>query len=733
MRTTSEAGSVDTERLLADAEARLREGDTPAAQEICHQLLHDRADLPLAHALLGVILAVQGLLADAVAAFGRALALDQSLLAARFNRATVLVRIGRHHEALDDLDVVVGTGRELAVEAARLRVRVYWDLGQPADALDAAEASLEKFAHDPALRSLRGRALRELGRLTEAAAVQDAVLAEHPDHLPALCERGWVLLLQKRPQDACDVFDAVLEHDESNAAALSGIGLAMLELGMPRAALAALDKAVATAPDFHSLFNRALALQELRRYAEALEAYEVVLQHWPDNASAFLNISTIRRLAGELDAAETMVRRSVELCPEQPEFRSVLLYTLLYKSEQSPESLAREHREWGIRHGSPAGRFTHWPNERSPDRRLRLGILSAELRQHVTATWLLPALESLDRSAFSVTCYHNAGQKDELSAEVEQLVDDWRDVYHLDDRELALQIRRDGIDILVETTGHGSNNRLTCLALRPAPVQATWLGYPFTTGLDAIDYFITDAASVPADQEPLFAESIVRLPGGRFCFRPPAHLPPVVAPPCLTSGPVTFGSFNNIAKLTPEVIALWCRILEEVPQSRLLLKAGSLSDPTVVARIRGAFGAGGVSDERLELRGGSPYRELLRQYGDIDVALDPFPFTGGGTTFDALMMGVPVVTLASWQPISRQTASILAAIGCTEWVAHDADSYVRIAAELARDRLRLGDLRAEQRDALFSSPLCDERRMGRELGAALRMMWEHYCAAAAQA
>jgi predicted O-linked N-acetylglucosamine transferase (SPINDLY family) len=325
-----------------------------------------------------------------------------------------------------------------------------------------------------------------------------------------------------------------------------------------------------------------------------------------------------------------------------------------------------------------------------------------------------------------VICYSIKRRRDNVTTRIEALVDRWHDVTSVADAAMAELIRADGIDILIDISGHTNQNRLPTFALKPAPVQASWLGYPFTTGLAAIDYAIMDEVSVRPGEESLFVETVFRLPGGRFCFEPPAEAPPVTPPPALRRGSITFGSFNNITKVTPETLDAWSRILAEIPDARLVLKSWVLSEPAAAGRLIAAMRDRGVNAERLDLRGSSPHADMLAEYGDIDIALDPFPFSGGMTTFEALWMGLPVVTLPGGQPASRQTEWQLRAIGRSEWVARDVDDYVSKACDLARDTRRLADLRKDQRETIRNSSLCDKARLGRELGSALRHMWQAY-------
>jgi protein O-GlcNAc transferase len=289
-------------------------------------------------------------------------------------------------------------------------------------------------------------------------------------------------------------------------------------------------------------------------------------------------------------------------------------------------------------------------------------------------------------------------------------------------------IRSDGIDILVDLSGHTAWNRLPLFTHRAAPIQASWLGYPGTTGLASIDYLVMDEAAVPPGSEHWCSEAVVRLPFGRFCYAPPDYAPKVAPPPSASRSYTTFGSFNNLNKVGSEVVKLWAAVLAAAPRSRLLLKWKTLADPSTRQRFLDAFAAHEIGPERLELRGASPHPRMLAEYGDIDIALDPFPFCGGLTSCEALWMGVPVVTLPSERPASRQTLGFLTTLGLKELAASSETDYVRIAAELAADPARLTELRQSLRPAMAASPLTDGRQFTPTLEAAFRTMWRRWCA-----
>jgi len=367
------------------------------------------------------------------------------------------------------------------------------------------------------------------------------------------------------------------------------------------------------------------------------------------------------------------------------------------------------------------------PRDPRPDRRLRIGYVSGDLRFHPVGYFLDKVFAAHDASAVEIYCYANTVTSDAITDRLRAASHQWRVIAGLPDEAVVAQIRDDGIDILIDLAGHTDMNRLLMFALRPAPVQVSWLGYFGTAGLGAIDYTLMDKASVPPGDERWFREAIARLPYGRFCYQPHAEAPEPAAPPVCRRGYVMFGSFNNIAKIGPDVVQLWARVLDAVPRSRLLLKWTSLGEARARHRLVEAFAAAGIAEDRLELRGKSPHREMLGEYGDMDLALDPFPFGGGITSCDALWMGVPVLTLPGDRPASRQTLGFLQSLGLDDLVAASPDDYVAKAAQWAGDADRLAELRRTLRPRMAAAPLCDGPLFTRALEAALREMWRRCC------
>jgi predicted O-linked N-acetylglucosamine transferase (SPINDLY family) len=335
-------------------------------------------------------------------------------------------------------------------------------------------------------------------------------------------------------------------------------------------------------------------------------------------------------------------------------------------------------------------------------------------------------LENLDRGQGEAICYSNRLSQDELTTRLRAAATTWRDVFGWTDERLAEQIRADRIDILFDLAGHTSHNQLLVFARKPAPVQVTWAGYVGTTGLQAMDYILADRYEIPPGAEGHYSEKVLRMPDGYVCYDPPSYAPPVSALPALERGYVTFGSFNNPAKLGPQIVAVWAKILQRLPLARLVLKYQWMNDSAVAGRLAKLFVGHGIEPGRVELLGWSPHPELLAHYHHIDLALDPFPYNGGLSTCEALWMGVPVVTCPGETFASRHSLTHLSTVGLTETISGTLDEYVDLAVSLACDLPRLGAIRDSLRPQVDSSPLCDGKRFAENLIQLLRGVWRDW-------
>jgi predicted O-linked N-acetylglucosamine transferase (SPINDLY family) len=603
------------------------------------------------------------------------------------------------------------------------------DSGQPDAAVDLIGRAIAVKPNVAAAHHNLGIALKARGALQEAAGSFQRAVALQPDFVEAQLHLGGVLVELGRAQDAVACYRRALAIHADHAEIHNSLGIALNALGRPEEAVASFQRAVAIAPDFAGAYNNlGIVCRAQGRVDEAIAYLQRACAVQPDYAEAFNNLGNALDAEGRSQDAIACYRRALEIAPGYARAHSNLLFTLNYDEGCSGAALFAEHRNWARQHAAGLA-AAHHGNVPDATRRIRIGYVSADFKYHTVGCFFEPVLAAHDRAQVEIYCYANVNKPDRVTARLQAQADVWRDIAALDDAAVAQLIREDAIDILVDLSGHTAGNRLLAFARKPAPIQVSWLGYFNTTGLDAMDYAIWDAASLPAEAERWFTEKIVRLPDSRFCYLPPSYAPPVASLPALRrGGAITFGCFNNIAKVSPAVVSLWAKLLHAVPHSRLLLKWKSLADNSVRERYLALFAAHGIGADRLELLGASPHEQMLAEYGDVDIALDPFPYSGGLTSCEALWMGVPLVTLAGARPVSRQTLGYLSLVNLAELAATTPEQYVQIATDLARDLDRLAAVRAGLRATMAASPLCDGPRFARNLEQLYRTMWTQWCA-----
>jgi predicted O-linked N-acetylglucosamine transferase (SPINDLY family) len=608
--------------------------------------------------------------------------------------------------------------------------------GAHARAADLLQSALTSCPDNGLFHLNLGNALRALGRADDALAHYERAAALDPERFAA-----WFNLAQHRVDRgehdaAAAAFRAALALDPHSGAAQLGLAAALVDaarLGGGAAtgfeeARSLLATAWSSSPEpWRARYVLALALSGCARWTEALSHLEALAAAHPDRAEAHEELGNCYNQLGRATDAVRAYREAYRLAPGCHHVLTSVLGTLNAVPDASPQEVFAAHREWASAVAAPL--YPHsprFPNLRKTERRLRVGYVSPDLRRHPVGAMFAPVLERHDPGQVETFCYYNYPRADVMTSRMRGAAHHWRDIVELDDATVADRIRADGIDILVDLVGHTKYTRLPVFARRPAPVQVSWLGYFNTTGLDTMDYFVTDPVSSPPGQERYFVETLVRLPATRFCFEPPEYMPAVGNLPARRDGAVTFGCLNTLLKVNDRVLALWGRILAAVPGARLLLQASALGDPLLQRGFRARAAALGIAPERLELRPFAPVEAAARTYHDVDIALDPFPFCGGMTTLDALWMGVPVVTLPQVMIAGRQSASLLSNLGLSELIAADGAAYVEAAVGLARDLDRLARLRADLRERFRASPLADYARFTRDLEDAFGRMWREW-------
>jgi predicted O-linked N-acetylglucosamine transferase (SPINDLY family) len=550
---------------------------------------------------------------------------------------------------------------------------------------------------NPVLPAVRGVVLERMGRRTEAIDALETATALAPDALHPLTFLGELLGRSNRLREAEVVLRRALELD----------------------------------PDNQRLANsRAAVLFRMYRHAEARSELLASLERNGEQTNELCNLANATVCLGLQDEGVAYARRAIALSPDSALPWRALCNTLPYRDGVTGAELLAALRNCSDRlprEAPPA--FTNTPE---PDRKLTIGLLSGSFKTHPVGWLTVAGLETLDSAAFSVICLAQNGAHDWLARRFRALAREWHDVDALNDPALAAKARALGIDILIDLGGYGDAARMAACAYRLAPVQVKWVGMQnHSSGLAEMDSMLTDRWETPPELADLYSERLLCLPDGYVCYTAPTYAPDVVALPALANGHITFGCFNNLAKITPRVIATWCEILRRVPSALLVLKSHQFADAPTAERIRAAFAAHGVAGERLDLRGPSRHREFLGEYNCIDIVLDPFPYSGGLTTCEALWMGVPTVTMPGETFSSRHSMSHLSNAGLADWVVPDSAAYVELAVAKASDIATLAALRAGLRARVKASPLCDAPRFGRNLGEALRFAWRDWCDRAA--
>ena len=574
-----------------------------------------------------------------------------------------------------------------------------------------------------------GRALelRKKNLPDQALVEVQAAINRRPDLAEAHHQKGNILKGLFRFAEARTSLREACRLAPAQAAIWLNLGVACLELRQLDEAVDAFRRALDLEPNWpeaRNVFGTALLQQG--RTTEAAAQFKKALQLKPGYAAAHDNLGRVMKAQGRSTEALACHRAALEREPRATT-HSNLLYTLNFVPGIPPEEIVAEHRRWAGLYAAPR-RFEGGSAARRPatDRgKLRVGYVSPDFCNHAVAFFFEPVLSNHDRERFETVCYSDTRVSDQVTGRLRSHASQWRNIAGWSDDLVEALIRSDRIDILVDLAGHTAHNRLSVFGCRPAPVQVSWLGYPNTTGLSAIDYRITDAVCDPyGHSERWHTEKLVRLPQTFSCYLPPRECPPVGPLPAATAGHVTFGCFNHIAKLTPAAIELWSGILGDLPGSRLLLKSRGLTDPGTIMRMRDEFEGRGVDSSRIDLRGEDlPTAEHLGLYNRVDIALDTFPYNGTTTTCEALWMGVPVVTLAGATHVARVSASLLTRLGASDLVAATPDEYRLACLALAANLPRLGERRAAQRERMRASPICDSAGFTRGLEEAYRRMW----------
>jgi predicted O-linked N-acetylglucosamine transferase (SPINDLY family) len=741
-------GRPDTAEVhLALGGCHDRLGRLEEARAHFEQAVRLKPTLASAHYALGSVLGRQERVEEAIGHFRSAVKLEPGNAEAWYQLGYALSLRGELAEAVTCCERAIVL-RPAYAEAHNTLGVVLFGQGRTEQAIKFYQDALShRPGYAKALYNL-GTALARLGRWAEAREALESAIASEPDFVDARVDLGLVYCRLGRKVEAIQCFHAAIALKPGHAPAHYKLGTIQLQDSNWNEAEGSLRRALMLKPDFAEVHsNLGMTLSRLGRSAEAMQHFRKAVELKPDFVAGWNNLGTALLERGRLRDALSLFRKVIELSSgKQGDLQDTIswvddpvnlelhaydaeVFVPLYLSSTTPEQVMTTCQRYARRFEEPLrSSWLAHRNRPDPTRRLKVGYVSSDFRGHSVAYFLEPVLTHHDKAQVEVYGYSNNTLEDEITVRLKRHLDHWVPCQNLDDEALTARIRSDGIDILVDLAGHTRGNRLLVFARKPAPVQVSYLGYPATTGLTAMDYRLVTAETDPEGAEQWHSERLYRLPRSLWCYRPPATAGEVQGEtPARGAGSITFGSMNNIAKVSEAAIATWSEILKRVRGARLVMTG--LADGAR-QRMREQFESRGIGEARLQLHGRLGTEEFHRVLGTIDLALDTFPYAGTTTTCEALWQGVPVLTLKGETSVSRSGHALLQMLGLDELIAPNEAEYVQKAIELANDLDRLDALRRGMRSRFDASPLRDEAGFTRELEAAYRVMWADWCSRA---
>lgn len=715
----------DSLRLIDEGHILEEEGRLEEAMQCYLNAIRLAPNPARAHINHGNILLLKGDLNGALEAFSLAIKHKPDYAGAYYNTGNALLGNGQFDEAVANyrraLEINPGYAEVHCAQGVALK-----GLGQLEGAAASYMRALELKPDLVEAHNNLGNVLLGLGQFEGAAASYRSAVGCQPDFAEAHNNLGNVLQKLGQLEGAVESCRRALELRPDFAEAHNNLGLALLNLSQFEGAVENCRRALEIKSDFAEAHNNlGIALQGIKQFADAVASCRRALEIKPDLVEAHINLGNILKDLSQLEGAVTSYRRALEIKPDSADAHSNLLFILNYTDGLVPSNYLEQAHQYGRIVAAKAGaRFSAWRCAARPVR-LRVGLVSGDLRNHSVGYFLEGLLSHIDPARIELIAYPTYHKEDELTARIRPYFSEWKPLIGKSDEAAARLIHADGVHVLLDISGHTAHNRLPVFAWKPAPVQVTWLGLPNTTGVSEMDYILGDLQAIPPEHEHHFSETVWRLPDSYLCFSAPAY-PVKVAPlPAFSAGYVTFGSFNNLTKMNNAVVDLWARILLSVPNSRLYLKTGQLKDADVRTQTLRRFAAWGVAPERLMLGGAlGSIADHLSEYNKIDVALDTFPYPGVTTSVEALWMGVPVLSLQGDRFLSLSAKSIAYHAGLADWVAVDKDDYVAKAVAFASNLEHLAALRAGLRQQMLASPLFDAPRFARNFEEALWGMWQ---------
>jgi protein O-GlcNAc transferase len=678
-----------------------------------------------AHYNLGNVYQEQAKFDEAVASYKTAISLNPGFAQAHGNLGNALKAQGKLDEAVVSYQKAIANQPDYAEVYSNLG-NTFSEQGKFDDAVSHFQKAITIQPDYAEAYSNLGNTLQLQGKLDEGVLIFKKAISINPSFVQAYSNLGNILQMQGKLDEAVASYQKAISIESGYVDAYSNLGNALQLQGKLEDAVVSYQKAISLKPDYSGAYNNlGNATQELGRLGEATASFQKAITSNPKYSDAYNNLGNALKEQGKLMEGIASFKKAIAINPNFADAHSNMLFCMNY-GNYDPKALFDEHKLWSDKHAAHLPISVNTKRSKN-DKKLRIGFVSADFRQHSVSFFLEALFKSYNREKLEFFCYSNSHKEDTVTANLKNMVDGWQKIVGCDDNVVVEMIKGDEIDILVDLSGHTQNHRLKVFAMKPAPIQVTWLGYPNTTGLTSIDYRFTDAiADPPGISDQLHSEKLIRLEDGFLNYQLAGNTPDVARLPLQSNGYCTFGSFNNLAKVTPDVVKIWSQILIALPNSRLLIKNKSLSCPEVRQRYTELFVKESVDAQRLILLPTTKtFFDHLSTYNKVDLSLDSFPYNGTTTTCESMWMGVPSIVLRGDSHGSRVGASILTQVGLNEFIAKSQDDYVAKAVSLAKDTPKLETLRSTMRDRMQNSPLCDAKGFSGKLEKAFINMWSN--------
>ena len=548
-----------------------------------------------------------------------------------------------------------------------------------------------------------------------------------PEHAQSHCNLGVVYKELGKTEKAKSYYQKAISIKPDFADPHNNLGIIFNELDEIEKAITCYQKAIDIQPDYADAhYNLGNALHKINKHRAAIMSYEKVIRINPNYTAAYYNLGNVMSILGEFKKAISCYEKAINLKKNHSLAYNNMLFAFLYMEKADPKICLKRAKEFRSSLKPIKDDFLIKYQFNTKPKKLRIGFVSGDLREHPVGFFLLDTLSHLKNENLELIAYSNSQIEDDINKKLRSHFNNWCVIKSKSDMDVINTIRKDGIHILIDLSGHSDQNRLPIFINRPAPIQASWISYPSTTGIPEIDYMIGDSFVTPESEAKHFAERIFRLPNMWVCFTPPDSDIEINEPPVIKNGYVTFGSFNHLSKINKKVISLWSKILKSIPKSRIFLKTKQLNDSYLKKKIIDEFKENGVNLNSIILEGSSPRNELLNSYNKIDIALDPFPYSGGVTTLEAIWMGVPVLTKKGFRFVSHTTESINHNSGMSDWVASDENEYVKKAIKFSKDLELLTNINKNLRQKALKSPLFNSTVFAKQLNNAFWEMWNNF-------